>query len=147
MVAQMVDMAQNITCSARPTEGCAAWLPRIRALSMVISIFAHFSHDKAKMLAGGNEPNMPEHFVRLLKLVESVFKPVYKTEGDFMKQLSRLSVHIEFNMSMPSISVEDACGAGSHNPGTSGRCHASHLLLANLEFRGSSHACLQARAL
>jgi hypothetical protein len=40
--------------------------------------------------------------------VESVLKPAYTTESDFKKQLSRLSVFVEFNMAMPSISVEDA---------------------------------------
>jgi len=107
-VAQMIDMAYHITCNDRPVDGCASWLPRINALSMTISIFAHFSHEKAKKLAGGINPDMPKHFERLVKLVESVLKPAYKTESDFKKQLSRLSVHVEFNMSMPSIPVEDA---------------------------------------
>lgn len=107
-VAEMIMLAKDVTCNDQPKKSCREWEPRIAALKASLVMFAHFSYTNAKSKAGGGEPNMIDVMDKLLTILRGVYTPVYSETSEFYKQLARLIVYVEFNMTMPSITPAKA---------------------------------------
>ena len=112
MVGEMVKLSRSI-----PIAGEHDTMERVMvsnaAFKATLCMFAHFSYERQKQKAGGSglpPDHMKCHFDKLLSVLRNVYKPEkpYASRHAFEQQLGRLLVHVEFNMSMPSISVKHA---------------------------------------